>query len=278
MLSGDSLMAQEVKSPPAMQEMRFLSLVWEDTLEEEMATHSSILAWEIPWTEEPGGLQSRGSQKIRQDWVHSHAHIQVSWKGFPDLSGWGISATYRSPPYWVSFFLVPDTMAGVHVFMQLFNTSLDSLEAPQRQAWEWPPLTTVSLVSASRMGTWRAQKRLQGLPCFSSVQLLSCVQLFAIPWTAACQASLSITNSWSLLKLMPIESVMPSNHLILCRPLLLLPSVFPSIRIFSSESVLCFSWPKYWSFSFNISFPGSPVVNTPHFHCRGHGFDPWLGS
>ena len=67
MLSGDSLMAQEVKSPPAMQEMRFLSLVWEDTLEEEMATHSSILAWEIPWTEEPGGLQSRGSQKIRQD-------------------------------------------------------------------------------------------------------------------------------------------------------------------------------------------------------------------
>ena len=67
MLSGDSLMTQEVKSPPAMQEMLFLSLVWEDTLEEEMATHSSILAWEIPWTEEPGGLQSRGSQKIRQD-------------------------------------------------------------------------------------------------------------------------------------------------------------------------------------------------------------------
>ena len=67
MLSGDSLMAREVKSPPAMQEMRFLSLVWEDTLEEEMATHSSILAWEIPWTEEPGGLQSRGSQKVRQD-------------------------------------------------------------------------------------------------------------------------------------------------------------------------------------------------------------------
>ena len=67
MLSGDSLMAQEVKSPLAMQEMLFLSLVWEDTLEDEMATHSSILAWEIPWTEEPGGLQSRGSQKIRQD-------------------------------------------------------------------------------------------------------------------------------------------------------------------------------------------------------------------
>ena len=73
------------------------------------------------------------------------------------------------------------------------------------------------------------------------------------PWTAACQASLSITNSQSLLKLMSIESVMPSNHLILCRPLLLLPSIFPSIRVFSNESALCIRWPKYWSCSFNIS-------------------------
>ena len=73
------------------------------------------------------------------------------------------------------------------------------------------------------------------------------------PWTAACQASLSITNSWSLLKFMSIESVIPSNHLILCHPLLLLPSVFPSIRVFSNESVLRIRWPKYWSFSFSIS-------------------------
>ena len=87
----------------------------------------------------------------------------------------------------------------------------------------------------------------------SSVQLLCCVQLFATPWTAAPQASLS-TNSWSPLKLMSIESVMPSNHLILCCPLLLPPSIFPSIRIFSNESVLHIRWPKYWSFSFNISF------------------------
>ena len=87
----------------------------------------------------------------------------------------------------------------------------------------------------------------------SSVQLLSLVQLFATPWTAACQASLSITNTRSLLKLMSIESVMPSNHLILCRPLLLLPSIFPSIRVFSNESILCIRRPKYWSFSFNIS-------------------------
>ena len=75
----------------------------------------------------------------------------------------------------------------------------------------------------------------------------------ATPWTAAHQASLSITNSWSLLRLMSIESVMPSNHLILCHPLLLLPSIFPSTRVFSNELVLCIRWPKYWSFSFSIS-------------------------
>ena len=86
---------------------------------------------------------------------------------------------------------------------------------------------------------------------FSSVQLLSHVQLFATLWTAACQASLSIINSRSLLKFMSIESVMPSNHLILCHPLLL-PSVFPSIRVFSNESTLCMRWPKYWSFSFRL--------------------------
>ena len=88
---------------------------------------------------------------------------------------------------------------------------------------------------------------------FSSVHPLSCVRFYVTPWTAAHQASLSITNSWSLFKLMSIKSVMPSNHLILCRPLLLLPSIFPSIRVFSSESVLCIMWPKYWSFSFSIS-------------------------
>ena len=88
---------------------------------------------------------------------------------------------------------------------------------------------------------------------FSSVQSLSRVRLFATPWTAACQASLSITNSRSLLRLMSIESVMSSNHLILCHPLLLLPSIFPSIRVFSNESVLRIRWPKYWNFSFNIS-------------------------
>ena len=88
---------------------------------------------------------------------------------------------------------------------------------------------------------------------FSSAQSLSHVRLFATPWTAACQASLSTTNSWSPPKPMSTELVMPSNHLILCHPLLLLPPIFPSIRVFSSESALRIRWPKYWSFSFNIS-------------------------
>ena len=94
-------------------------------------------------------------------------------------------------------------------------------------------------------------KALKAAVQFSSE--LSRVRLFATPWTTARQASLSITNSRSLLKLMSIKSVIPSNHLILCHPLLLLPSIFPSIRVFSNESVLLIRWPKYWSFSFSIS-------------------------
>ena len=93
----------------------------------------------------------------------------------------------------------------------------------------------------------------EGLVQFGSVQLLSCVQLFATPRTAAHQASLSIASSWSLLRLMSIELGMPSNHLILCCPLLLPPSIFLTIRVFSNESVLHIRWPKYWSFSFSIS-------------------------
>ena len=101
-------------------------------------------------------------------------------------------------------------------------------------------------------GKRRRGRRLDGHQ-FSSVQSLSSVWLFATPWTAARQASLSISSSRSLLKLMSIELVMPSNHLILCHTFLLLPSIFPSIRVFSNESVLCIRWPKYWSFSFSLS-------------------------
>ena len=109
---------------------------------------------------------------------------------------------------------------------------------------------------------------LENVPCalekkFISVLSLSHVQLFATPWTTARQASLSITSSWSLLKLMSITSVMPSNHLILCCPLLP-PSIFPSIRVFSSESVLRIRWPNYWSFSFSIS-PSSDYLGLISF-------------
>ena len=100
---------------------------------------------------------------------------------------------------------------------------------------------------------WYRKKPLLRYSEFSSVQSLSHVQLFATPWTAAHQASLSLTNSQSPPKPMSIESVMPSNHLIFCHPLLLLPSIFPSIRVFSNESALLIRWPKYWSFSFSIS-------------------------
>ena len=101
------------------------------------------------------------------------------------------------------------------------------------------------------MGGFKKKNRI--ISWFSSVQLLGRVQLFATPWTTAHQASLSITNCRSLPKPMSIESVMPSNHLILCFPLLLLPSIFPSIRVFSKKSTLRIRWPNYWSFSFNIS-------------------------
>ena len=108
-------------------------------------------------------------------------------------------------------------------------------------------------ISFSRGISWPKDRTQISCIQFSSVQLLGHVQFVAIPWIAACQASLSITNSWNLLKFMSIELVMPSNHLILCHPLLLLPSIFPSIRVFSIESVLHIKWPKYWSFSFSIS-------------------------
>ena len=110
-------------------------------------------------------------------------------------------------------------------------------------------LTIFPLLSSGRMSTLFHNFS----EIFSSFQSLSQVWLFGTPWTAACQASLSITNSQSLLKLMSIELVLASNHLILCHPLLLLPSIFPSIRVFSSESVLRIRWPKYWNFSFSIN-------------------------
>ena len=103
------------------------------------------------------------------------------------------------------------------------------------------------------IGSYKKQESSRKTSQFSSVQSLSGVLLFMNPWTAACQASLSITNFRTLLQLMSIESVMPFNHLIFCHPLFLLPSILPSIRVLSNELALCIRWPKYWSFSFCIS-------------------------
>ena len=164
-----------------MQEMQVWSLDGEDSLKEEMANHSSVLALKIQWTEEPGGYSPWGRRK-------SDSTEQLSTKAL-------LSHSYQ----------------GITIRVSGFYSMV------------------------------------------SSIQSLSRVWLFATPWTAARQASLSITKCQSLLKLMSIESVMPSNHLILCCPLLLPPSILPSIRVFSNESVLCIRWPKYWNFSLNIS-------------------------
>ena len=123
------------------------------------------------------------------------------------------------------------------------------LKSPQCRACIWK---IQKLFLNGLKTNWDVQND-HALASVQSIQSLSCVRLFVTSWMAACQASLSISNSWSLLKLMSIKLVMPSKHLILCHPLLLLPSVFPSTRVISSESALHIQWPKYWSCSFNIN-------------------------
>ena len=180
-----------------MRETWVWSLGQEDPLEKETATHSSILAWRIPWAEEPGGLQSLGL-KESDTTERLRFHFQRDMKE--------------------SFFSAK--MHSINIFLSF------------------------------RYGLMRNCC----LELFSSVQYSCSVVSDSLqPHGQARQASLSIANSQSLLKFMSIESVIPSNHLILCCPLLLLPSIFPSIRVFSNESVLCIRWPKYWSFSFSIS-------------------------
>ena len=147
--------------------------------------------------------------------------------------------------------LVKNSLATREIWVQSlgWEDSLEKGTATHFSILAWKIPWTVQSVGSQRVRTGLSDFHFH----FSSVQLLSRFRLLATPWTAARQASLSVTNSWSLLKLMSIELVMPSNHLILCCPLLLPPSTFPNIRVFSSESALCIRWPKYWSFSFSIS-------------------------
>ena len=174
-------------------------------MEKEMATHSSIQAWRIPWTEEPGGLQSTGSQRVGHDWETS---LISATKGVPTEV---VIPALPPPPFPLfSLFLYSDITMLPILKIQPFR--------PLKITWTTSP----------------------NLSMYQSVQSLSCVWLFATPWITARQASLSITNSQSLLKLMSIELVMPSSHLILCHPLPLLPPIPPESGSFPMSQL--FTW------------------------------------
>ena len=194
-----------------------------------MVSHCSTLAWKMPWTEEPGGLQSTGSRRVGHDSETKRQRQSAS-----KLVG-------RQAP------------KGSRAGSQPAHPSRGcSCLCHTRWSWSlWQTLCGLQTLKCLPPGC--LQEPSDTWDQSSSLQSLCRVRLFATPWTAARQASLSITSSRSLLKLMSVQSVMPSNHLILCRPLLLPPSIFPSIRVFSNESVLHIRWPKYWSFSFSIS-------------------------
>ena len=220
-------------------------------LEKEMATHYTVLAWRIPETGEPGGLWSLGSHRVGHDWRDLAAAAAPLLK--PE------SCVILEP-----FSITPHTESVTEFYrLSFLNLSgscpLSPLPLSPSELRSPPFLLWISTKASqlasqpSGPGLWvfaHADSPWTSLPFSSVAQLCSAL---ATPWTAAHQASLSTTNSQSFLKLMPMGSLMSSNHLILCRPLLLLPSIFPSIRVFSNESVLCIRWPKYWSFSFSIS-------------------------
>ena len=187
-----------------------------------MATHSNILAWRIPWTEEPDRLQSTGSQEL--------------------------DTTVTKPPPVLSGKQRADKLSHRGTQHTSFVLCEPVAHWPKRLKWSFSEFIGRQIYFTFMKSSQRC--RCRGL---ISVQSLSHVQLFVTPWTAARQAFLFITNSWNLTKLISIESVMPSNHFNLCHPLLLLPSIFPSIRVFSNESTLHIRWPKDWSFSFNFS-------------------------
>ena len=267
-----------VKNLPAMQETQFWFLGQKDPLEKGMDTHSSILAWEISWTEEPGGLQrvrynlatkqyrawesfnplmtwlehkGRGKESsCSPGWLSWDIHLSCSWMRIYISSALGSQASDSNWKYTTSF-----------LGLLFTDGRCDTSQPPS--LWDPTPLSkylSYTLViyftySSYWLFLWRTltDTAAQGV---RKVFLLCCCS-----WTAAHQACLSFTFSQSLLKLMPIESVMPSNHLILCHPLPLLPSIFLSIRIFSNESALHIRWPKYWSFSINSSNEYSGVIS-----------------
>ena len=210
-----------------------------------MSAHVTVLLW-VP----QGLLWNLRCEPLRDS---LDIHPAVAWKFEGINVSWGKLWPIGDGNQGIISVLPPcrGTVLIHGYCMALFNVVLwhQIISFPQYQAMGsllLPPCWFFLLVFFVLLPTSLIMK-------FSSVQSLSRVQLFATSGTVACQASLSITSSQNLPKLMSIESVMPSNHLILCCPLLLLPSIFPSIRVFSNESALHIRWPKYWSFSFNIS-------------------------
>ena len=229
-----------------------------------------ILAWKSPWTEEPGGLQSMGSQRVGHDWATKHS------TGLTFTSPKVLSALINKNPTETQNSWIKDlglsSLANIWIYCDL-NFKLYPQDASwnqERDIWftfvHFQGKIAVSFKHLFKGKICSAYKYQHAVfvPHFtvfiSSAQLLRRVRLFVTPWIPELQASLSTTNSQSLLKPMSIELVMPSSHLILCHPLLLLPPILPSTRVFSNESALCMRWPKYWSFSFNISvsndYPG----------------------
>ena len=234
-----------------------------------MATHSSILAWRIPWTEEPGGLQSMGSKRVRCDWVtdtftFSEKSSFIAWPGQVGHSRLMPSELCVSTQGRLWEVLQPGLDADKHQGMcraHIASTQRSSSDdGCTLTSLEWrvlyqvvntfPLLGVLVLPKSSKILLCISHKGKLG-PCPKSVLSQLCPTLCS-PMDCSMPGSPS-TSSQSLPKLMSIESLMPSNHLILCRHLLLLPSIFPSIRVFSSESVLPIRWPKYWSFGFSIS-------------------------
>ena len=257
---GAFFIAQSEKNLHAVQETQVWFLGLEDPLEKEMATHSSILAWRIPWTEEPRGLRFHGVAKVGCDLATKSSAAASSMIFFEQK----IEADIMLCKFWgwsfkdLSLLLL---RLGTHI-----RISLPCWEEAQGVPGEaqvdenWGSWLITPAEFSVRTNYNNINKTILDFlvflsPQFSSVQSLSRVQLFVTPWIAAHQASLSITNSQSSLRLTSIESVMPSSHLVLCRPLLLLPPIPPSIRVFSNESTLRMRWPKYWSSSFSIILP-----------------------